>query len=298
MELQLVWDEWKSTETLIRNLIDVASKGGNYLLNVGPTAQGLIPEPSVERLREMGEWLKINGESIYRTDAGPLGWMKWGRSTQKGHKLFLHVFDWPEEPLELPLLQNDVRKAYLLADPGQVLEVERSDSASSSAPVLLVDLPETAPDPLVSVLVLELDDDTKAPTVSTIQRKTPSAERTNANNVTWEVVFSEAVTGVGPADFTLAAPSGVPFNVIRSGSSYEVISTGTALASHNGEIALDFAAGHGNASGGDVADEGVSNSSGLGLDGLPPPAGCDHEHRGEGDDRTHAGFPGSGFSSW
>jgi alpha-L-fucosidase len=58
-------DNWKSAETLIHNLVDIAAKGGNYLLNVGPTAEGLIPEPSVERLAEMGEWMRVNGEAIY-----------------------------------------------------------------------------------------------------------------------------------------------------------------------------------------------------------------------------------------
>ncbi len=66
------WDtNYKSNETLIRNLIDIASKGGNYLLNVGPTAEGLIPEPQVERLQAMGKWLKVNGEAIYATSANP-----------------------------------------------------------------------------------------------------------------------------------------------------------------------------------------------------------------------------------
>ena len=58
---------WKSTETVIRNLVDITSKGGNYLLNVGPTAEGEIPQPSIERLKEVGQWMRVNGDAIYGT---------------------------------------------------------------------------------------------------------------------------------------------------------------------------------------------------------------------------------------
>ena len=58
---------WKSDEMLIHNLVDITAKGGNYLLNVGPTAEGLIPTPSIKRLEKMGEWLEVNGEAIYAT---------------------------------------------------------------------------------------------------------------------------------------------------------------------------------------------------------------------------------------
>ncbi len=94
-------DNWKSTTTLIRNLINTASKGGNYLLNVGPTALGEIPEPSVLRLKKMGEWLEVNGESIYGTKASAFESVPWGRITVKplpsgNSALYLHVFDVPE----------------------------------------------------------------------------------------------------------------------------------------------------------------------------------------------------------
>jgi len=78
--------DWKSAETLIRNLIDVASKGGNYLLNVGPKPDGTFPEASIERLKAIGKWMDVNGESIYGTQASPFGPLPWGRCTNKEEK--------------------------------------------------------------------------------------------------------------------------------------------------------------------------------------------------------------------
>ena len=113
-------DNWKSTETLLRNLVDIVSKGGNYLLNVGPTAAGEIPQPSIDRLKEVGLWMDVNGESIYGTTASPFQRLAWGRCTKKvnGNRttLYLHVFDWPENgKLLVPGLRNRVRRARLLA---------------------------------------------------------------------------------------------------------------------------------------------------------------------------------------
>lgn len=113
--------DWKSATVLVRNLIDCASKGGNYLLNVGPTAEGLIPGPSVERLAEVGRWMKVNREAIYDTQASPFKRLPWGRCTTKvrGREttLFLHVFDWPKDGrLFVPGLLNVPRSAHLLAD--------------------------------------------------------------------------------------------------------------------------------------------------------------------------------------
>ncbi|MCY3918121.1 MAG: alpha-L-fucosidase [Chloroflexi bacterium] len=88
---------WKSPAQLIQNLVDIVSKGGNYLLNIGPDAEGAIPEPSIERLRAMGAWLDLNGESIYGTQPGPIQGEAAYRTTQKGDAVYLHVFDWPAD---------------------------------------------------------------------------------------------------------------------------------------------------------------------------------------------------------
>ncbi len=116
---------WKSTEELIHNLSDIASKGGNFLLNVGPTAEGLIPQPSIERLQQMGEWMKVNAEAIYGTKASPFHYLPWGRTTLKDQKLYLHVVSWPENGvLGLPL-QNKAIKAYPLKDKKSKLKVKQ-----------------------------------------------------------------------------------------------------------------------------------------------------------------------------
>ena len=140
---------WKSSTTLIRDLVDIAGKGGNFLLNVGPTSEGLIPEPSVERLAEIGKWMELNGESIYGTSAGPFPNLPWGRSTQKPGKIFVHVFDWPQGELVIPGMSQKVEKAFLLADPRQ-----RPLDFTATGTDLLVKLPAQAPDPAASVVVL------------------------------------------------------------------------------------------------------------------------------------------------
>jgi alpha-L-fucosidase len=156
----LVWhkkdNEWKSPETLVRTLVDVASKGGNFLLNVGPTGEGLIPAPSLERLAEVGRWMKVNGEGIQGTAACPFGAPAWGRCTAKAtaagaSKLYLHVFDWPADgKLELPPLEggSKVVSASLLAG-GKKVSVEQPGDGR-----LVLALPGKAPDALSSTVVV------------------------------------------------------------------------------------------------------------------------------------------------
>jgi alpha-L-fucosidase len=144
-------DKWKSTETLIRNLIDIASKGGNYLLNVGPTAEGIIPQPSVERLAEMGKWMKVNAEAIYGTSASPFATqLAFGRATSKLGRLYLHVFDWPADgKLQVPSWGKTVKKAYLLASPKAALKFTQSSDG------VTIQTPIKAPDRIASVIVIE-----------------------------------------------------------------------------------------------------------------------------------------------
>ncbi len=145
---------WKPTRTLIRNLVDIASKGGNYLLNIGPKSDGSVPEEIVQRMQGIGQWMKVNGSSIYGTTASPFAELPWGRCTKKTDgdcvTLYLHVFDWPSDgKLLVPGLRNEVRQAALLAD-GSKLQCQ-SDSQGT-----LVTLKGKAPDDNVSVIALEL----------------------------------------------------------------------------------------------------------------------------------------------
>ena len=145
---------WKPTERLIRNLVDIASKGGNYLLNVGPTSQGKFPKESVERLQEIGKWMKVNGEAIYGTTASPLTGLTWGRCTRReaadGTTLYLHVFIWPTDgKLVVQGLSAPVESATLLAD-------EKKLEAKNSAAGVVVTVPTSAPDAISSTIVLKV----------------------------------------------------------------------------------------------------------------------------------------------
>lgn len=145
-------DNWKSTKQLIQTLVDVTSKGGNFLLNVGPQPEGLIPQASIDRLKEMGVWMAVNGASIHGTTASPFGKTDWGRCTAQGNKRYLHVFQWPQDrQLAVPLAGANVEQAYLLADKKQV-----KLPVTAGADQVTIALPETAPDAIDSVVVLVL----------------------------------------------------------------------------------------------------------------------------------------------
>ena len=143
-------ENWKSSETLIRNLADIASKGGNFLLNVGPTPEGLFPRTIEQRLEDMGKWMAVNGQSIYGTTASPIGRPEWGRCTAKGDRLYLHVFNWPADgKLDVPLAGAKPAKAYLLAD-----RKRASLPVAAGQDKLTISVPAKAPDAIDSVIVL------------------------------------------------------------------------------------------------------------------------------------------------
>jgi alpha-L-fucosidase len=179
---------WKTPANVIFKLVDIVSKGGNYLLNIGPDGQGVIPQPSIEVLEGVGRWMKVNGEAIYGASPSPFGaefgtpipppkagstappkeWRcdvcganqknapkfepsnEW-RCTTKPGKMFITIFDWPENgKFQMPAVKEKITKAYLLADPQQTaLKATQSDTGVSLA------LPEKAPDSIASVVCLE-----------------------------------------------------------------------------------------------------------------------------------------------
>jgi alpha-L-fucosidase len=165
---------FKSTETLLRNLIDIASKGGNYLLNIGPDSHGIVPAPEAERLQQVGQWLKVNGEAIYSTqptlfgsEAGsfsptekdkngkPKFISTWNwRSTTAPNKIYIEIFTWPSTTgsaaaFHLDKLPRNVTSAYLLADSShKPLKLTHTGKA------LDIQLPAKPLDPIATVLVL------------------------------------------------------------------------------------------------------------------------------------------------
>jgi len=148
------WDtNWKTTELLIRNLINIVSKGGNYLLNVGPTAEGEIPQQSIDGLKAIGRWMKINGEAIYGTQRSPVDKPAWGYITRKDGNtattLYLSVCEWPADGKLVVEGLTDANSALLLAE-------NKKLNTTKTAKGLEIQLPGQMPDPIATVIKLEL----------------------------------------------------------------------------------------------------------------------------------------------
>ena len=158
--------EWKSTAEVVRRLVEIVSKGGNYLLNIGPDGLGRVPQESVDTLTGVGKWVRANGESIYGTTASPFPEIPWGYSTVKGGTLYLHVFEWPTNGLlQLKGLRNKVIKVATLSDPEQAL------SFKQDASLVEIKVPSKPPDPINSVLVMEIEGTAEVDPVLVTQRE-------------------------------------------------------------------------------------------------------------------------------
>jgi alpha-L-fucosidase len=149
--------EWKSTTTLLKSLINNVSLNGNFMLNIGPRANGDVPYEISQRMLEMGKWLSVNGEAIYGAEAINLdkSLHDWGKITCKRRgsktKLYLHVFNWPlSKKLNLTGISTSPEKVYLLADKQQ-----KPLSFDHSGVFTQIELPVIGPDSYTSVVVVE-----------------------------------------------------------------------------------------------------------------------------------------------
>jgi alpha-L-fucosidase len=139
----------KSRKELIQYLVKAAGYGANFLLNVGPMPNGKIQPEHTERLKQMGDWLKIYGETIYGTKGGPLSARNWGVTTQKGNKVYVHILNWQDETFSLPKLARKIGSAKLFSDKS-ALKFQENDFGIS----LLI--PKSKMDEVDTVVELEL----------------------------------------------------------------------------------------------------------------------------------------------
>ncbi|MBN1911065.1 MAG: alpha-L-fucosidase [Pirellulales bacterium] len=148
---------FKPTEELLHKLVDITSKGGNFLLNVGPTPEGVIRAEETERLEAVGQWMVKHGESIYGTTASPFRLLPFfGRVTTKGNRLYVHVFDWPTDgKLVLPGLKTLPTKGFMLGQPEA--QVTAAAGEREGLPEVVLTLPSDPTDPIDSVVVLDFD---------------------------------------------------------------------------------------------------------------------------------------------
>jgi len=147
------WDNnWKSSEGVIRRLVEIVSRGGNYLLNIGPTGLGEIPAATMDIFSEVGAWVRNNAEAIYGAGANPFPEIPWGYCTTGENRLYLFVRDWPEDAvLRLTGMTNTATKAYFLINPSPDLEIIQTGDQTHIA------LPPEPPDNQISVIVLEYE---------------------------------------------------------------------------------------------------------------------------------------------
>jgi alpha-L-fucosidase len=142
-------DNWKGSKQIIRNLIDCVRDGGNYLLNIGPRADGSIPKESVQVLSEVGQWMSRNGEAIYQSEPCQPRQSTYAGFTRKGNTLYMHVYFWPREYVAIGGFKTQVKSARLLAS-GQKVDFQQDRFR-----VRFIGLPMAAPDNPVTTIAIE-----------------------------------------------------------------------------------------------------------------------------------------------
>jgi len=265
-------NNWKSVRQILRNLSDISSKGGNFLLNVGPTAEGEIPAASIERLEAVGRWMAVNSEAIYATDAGPFPRrLPWGRVTQKraangATSLYLHIWEWPADgKILLPTLAQIPVGGRLLAGGASVATeltaeglVVRAPGAASDADVSVVRLDFKAPvvitqEPFITpgtdgrVTFSALDADAHGDVHGNIQLRDsgPDAYLTDWNNPKWRLEYQfkapAAAKWTVTAEVAAPQPTGLLLTVGKTETPAAIAATGKGLTWQTvtlGEIAL------------------------------------------------------------
>ena len=143
--------QWKNARTVLRMLIETACSAGNLLLNIGPTSDGVIPQPSVDILREVGDWLRRNPGWLANSDRSPFTWNNWGRITVKGSRIYLHIFNGTGPQLRVADIGNRVLRAHHL-DGGAPVAFKQSNDL-----IMLDGLPWPLKDPIATTIVLEVE---------------------------------------------------------------------------------------------------------------------------------------------
>jgi len=144
-------DNWKSPKTIVRNLITCARDQGNYLLNIGPRANGSIPQPSIDILTAVGKWMDVHGELIHNAELCRVKHSEFANFTRRGNTLYVHAYFWPGDELAVGGLQQRVLSAKLYAS-GQPVQFTQERFR-----VRFTGLPKTAPDPIATVIAVECD---------------------------------------------------------------------------------------------------------------------------------------------
>ncbi len=144
-------DNWKSPKTVVRNLLTCTRDGGNYLLNIGPKPDGSIPEPSIEILTSVGQWMDKHGSLIHKADSCQVNHSEFANFTRQGNTLFIHVYFWPGDTVAVGGLQQKVLSAKMYTT-GQPVRFEQEQWR-----VRFLGLPAHSPDPLATVLEVSCD---------------------------------------------------------------------------------------------------------------------------------------------